>query len=77
MIDIETAADGGNEGAQVALVLADDQVIAAQGAFHDAGADDVLGAGAAGESAGGPGPDLIQALHLSSGQQLGKLRLAR
>ena len=55
MVDVDAAADGCGDGREIAFVGADDEVVAAQGTFDDAGVDDVGGAGAADQGSGGPG----------------------
>src|ERR1700722_18445230 len=74
--NVNVAADGRGDGRQVAFVGADYEVAAPEGAFDDAGVDDVGGAGAPGEGSGGPGPAVIENFDLASGQQPGELRLA-
>jgi hypothetical protein len=76
VVDVDAAADGGGDGRQIAFVGADDEVAAAQGAFDDAGVDDVGGAGAAGQGSGGPGPGVVESFGSASGQEPGELRLA-
>ena len=74
--NVEVAADGRGDGREVAFVGADYKVAAPEGAFDDAGVNDVGGASAPGEGSGGPGPAVIENFDLASGQQPGKVRLA-
>ena len=60
VVDVDAAADGCGDGREIAFVGADDEVVAAQGTFDDAGVDDVGGAGAAGEGSRGPGPGVVE-----------------
>ena len=71
------AADSSGDGGQVAFVRANDEVASAEGAFDDAGIDDVGGTGGSGKDAGGPGPGVIETFDFASGHQPGELRLAR
>ena len=69
MVDFDVVADGGGDGLEVGGVGADDQVVAAQGAFDDAGVDDVGDGPAGGERAGGAGPGVVQGLDVAAGQE--------
>ena len=75
-VDVDVTAGGRRDGGEVAFAGTDDEVAAPQGAFDDAGVDDVAGAGAAGQGSGGPGPGVIESLDFASGQEPGELRLA-
>jgi len=76
VLDVDLTADGSGDGGQVAWVGADDEVAAPEGAFDDAGVDDVSGAGTAGEGSGGPGPGVIEGFDDAAGQEPGELGLA-
>jgi hypothetical protein len=74
--NVNVAADSRGDGRQVAFVGADYKVAAPEGAFDDAGVDDVGGASAPGEGSSGSGSGVIENVDLASGQQPGELRLA-
>ena len=67
VVNVNVAADGSGDGRQVSFVGADYKVAAPEGAFDDAGVDDVGGASAPGEGSGGPGPAVIENFDLASG----------
>ena len=69
MIDVELVAGGGGDSAEVKGVGTDDEVTPAEGAFDDAGIDDVRGTGAACVDSGGAGLDVID---LGSGEDAGQ-----
>src|ERR1700722_16073353 len=74
--NVSVATDGRGDGRQVAFVGADYEIAAPEGAFDDAGVDDVGDASASGEGSGGPGPAVIENFDLASGQQPSELCLA-
>src|SRR5215471_5940035 len=76
VIDVEAAADGRRDGGQVAFVGTDNQVLAAEGTFDDAGIDDVGDAGPSGEGSGGFGPGLVEGFDLAPSEQPRDLDLA-
>jgi hypothetical protein len=76
VLDLDTTAYGSGDSGQVAWVGADDEVAAPEGAFDDAGVNDVSGAGTAGEGSSGPGPGVIEGFDVAAGQEPGELGLA-
>ncbi len=76
VVDVDTVADNRGDGREIAFVRADDEIAAPQGAFDDAGVDDVGDAGAAGQGSSGPGPGVVEGFGFASGQEPGELRLA-
>jgi hypothetical protein len=76
MVDVDAAADGRGDGREIAFIGADDEIAAPQGAFDDAGVDDVGDASAARQGFDGPGPGVVESFGFASGQEPGELRLA-
>src|SRR6476646_7570402 len=76
MVDVDAAAVGRGDGREIAFIGADDEIAAPQGAFDDAGVDDVGDASAARQGSDGPGPGVVESFGFASGQEPGELRLA-